>query len=802
MIGLRRDGLRRILSGLLAGPLAAAGLIVVTASAASAEPVRAFAPVFASITNGDIMLTGNTLLTCPAGSLSSAAPVISCATAQGSGSFGANNYFSMVNVDVDSDAATFNSSTAMVSVPAGATVLYAALSWGANTSAGTRGAAAPSAASKGMVKFKAPNGSYATVTSISTDISGTNYQGFADVTSTVAAAGSGSYAVGSVQAGVGVDRYAGWSLAIAYRDATQPIRNLLIYHGYGWLSTTDQQMALPISGFTTPSTGRVVTRLGVVAYEGDRWLKGDGLSLNDTAISNGLNPANDVFNSTASNLGAAVSNRNPAYANLLGVDIDRFDATGVLANGATSATVTFGTAVTGGGESYSPSLLTVAIDLSASSVVLTSVPSVPVGGVVAFTATVAPTIPTGAVTFLVVPATGPQRGRTVVLGNVKLVNGVAKLQTVLAAYGNNPVTAVYGGDANNALATSPARVVTVNAAVGDLIVNQFRLSGPGGAADQYLELVNAGSVTIPLGGFRVQSSSGTTVTLPISSGTLPVGRSLLLTGAAFSLGSVSHSDLAAGDLGSGGLRLVAPDAAATVTDAVGPNVAGYFSGTPLSAPAGNPSDQYGWVRVQLPDHPKNTRNNAADFALVSVTAGLVGGVQSMLGSPSPSGTKDPYRRDTLTSTLLDPARTVAEAPNREVVAGVPGRPPTLTVRRVITNMGTSAMSLVKLRLTSLSELNGLSQAGVPGQGGAGAELRLIDPLSPSSVVTVGTGSVTVLNLGIDGPAVAGVGGGLDSTLSVPLTAGALAPGASVDVALTFSVDADGIEWFDYQVDGS
>ena len=42
----------------------------------------------------------------------------------------------------------------------------------------------------------------------------------------VQAAGAGTYAVGNVQAGTGGDRYAGWTLVVAYEDPSQPPRNL------------------------------------------------------------------------------------------------------------------------------------------------------------------------------------------------------------------------------------------------------------------------------------------------------------------------------------------------------------------------------------------------------------------------------------------------------------------------------------------------------------------------------------------------------------------------------------------------
>ena len=68
----------------------------------------------------------------------------------------------MTNVDVDGDASTFNSSSATVSLPAGATVAWVVPHPGADTTLGTGGTAAPIPASRGSVRFKAASGSYQT----------------------------------------------------------------------------------------------------------------------------------------------------------------------------------------------------------------------------------------------------------------------------------------------------------------------------------------------------------------------------------------------------------------------------------------------------------------------------------------------------------------------------------------------------------------------------------------------------------------------------------------------------------------
>ena len=106
---------------------------------ASASADRPFELRYQTHTRGDFASAANTLLTCPV------AAVACNAARSGTGGLRQNNNFNMEYVDVDADPATFNSSSATLSIPAGATVTFAGLYWGADTSAGGGGVAAPSA---------------------------------------------------------------------------------------------------------------------------------------------------------------------------------------------------------------------------------------------------------------------------------------------------------------------------------------------------------------------------------------------------------------------------------------------------------------------------------------------------------------------------------------------------------------------------------------------------------------------------------------------------------------------------------
>jgi uncharacterized repeat protein (TIGR01451 family) len=341
-------------------------LVAVGILAPAALAERPFTARFSANDTGEIAVVGNTLMTCPASD-----PL--CATVQAGGGTGAqtsNNAYNMAFVDVDGAATTFNSSTARVDLPTGATVLFAGLYWGGRTTAGSGGSAAPTPAARGTVLFAPPGGAYQTLTGSvddSTVIAG-SYGGFANVTDQVAAAGSGVYSVGNVQAGTGIDRYAGWSLVVVYRDTSEPPRNLTVFDGLQAISQGDPPVSIPLSGFQTPATGPVLTTAGFVGYEGDRSASGDRVSLNDVDMFDAANPVSNFFNSTIGGpLAVPFSAKTPDYRNQLGFDADLVAADGILPNSATSAVIRLRTT----GEQYVSQVATLSTELYAPRLVAT-----------------------------------------------------------------------------------------------------------------------------------------------------------------------------------------------------------------------------------------------------------------------------------------------------------------------------------------------------------------------------------------------------------------------------------------------
>lgn len=334
------------------------GLSVILYNLPGQAAVVPFGIRFQTNDTGDIVFVANTLMTCPSSANG-------CASAQaGTSTSGQNNTFNMAYIDIDSDSTTINSSSAQLNLPSGSTVLFAGLYWGGDSSS----------ASRNQVKLATPgSGSYTSITANSSDIYRdigyqNAYQGFANITNLVRAAGNGTYTVANVQSTTGVtNRWAGWTIVVAYRDLNDKPRNLTVFDGFNVVSTANTTIDITVSGFRTPPFGAVSAKLGAVVYDGDdggggaNTFTGDRFKLNGTDLSNAANPANDAFNSSISYLGTQITSKNPNYKNQLGFDADIFSANGLIANNATSATLTLNT----GGETFMPGVVTSSIDLYA-----------------------------------------------------------------------------------------------------------------------------------------------------------------------------------------------------------------------------------------------------------------------------------------------------------------------------------------------------------------------------------------------------------------------------------------------------
>lgn len=335
--------------------------LLAPAAAQAAEAEVPFATRFESSGRGDLALTANTLMTCPDAGGTDA---VCIAARNGEGGLAAlnNNGYAMALVDVDSDPATFDSSSATLGLPAGATVQFAGLFYGARTSKGAGGAAAPDPAARGALLLKPPGSiSYSALAATVHDSAAIEaaYTGFVDVTSIVAAAGSGVYTVANVQAGTGEDRYGGWALVVAYANPAAEPHSIRVFEGLASIKAGEPPLQIGVSGLETPTAGSVSAGVGVVAYEGDRGSSGDRFLVNGTALADAANPTTNVFNSSIAFRGTDLGGRSPGYLNQLGFDADLLGADGILGNGATTATLEESTNV----EQYLTQVLAVSIQL-------------------------------------------------------------------------------------------------------------------------------------------------------------------------------------------------------------------------------------------------------------------------------------------------------------------------------------------------------------------------------------------------------------------------------------------------------
>jgi hypothetical protein len=105
------------------------------------QVISRFAPRFSANDTGDITIVGNTLETASTAGNSGRTQQDVVNAQNGTGGNVNNNNWNMASVDVDADPTTFNSSRATLSLPVGATVLFAGLYWGSVTTTPAQAAA-------------------------------------------------------------------------------------------------------------------------------------------------------------------------------------------------------------------------------------------------------------------------------------------------------------------------------------------------------------------------------------------------------------------------------------------------------------------------------------------------------------------------------------------------------------------------------------------------------------------------------------------------------------------------------------
>lgn len=336
-----------------------------------------FTPRFNQDVKGDIVLIGNNIL------------------GPDNNAFNDNTVYNhnvdMRYIDIDTDASTFSSSSADLTIanPNCYQIIHAGLYWGAVTNG-------PEPITD--VKFKGPTGSYNDITGTvifeanGTSVDGGNsfsYACYADVTSIVTGLGTdlGTYTVANVSSAQGetgsFDPYngtgysAGWSLFIVFEDPTLPGKSITSFDGFSAISLAggNPTLDIPVSGFrTVPAPAPVRANFAFATLEGDSPILGDQLLLNGLNLSTADRPATNFFNSSVTQLSALpVNNRNPNSTNTLGFDTGVMvvpnPGNAVIANDATNATVRLETS----GDTYFPYFFALAVDIIEPHIVLTKI---------------------------------------------------------------------------------------------------------------------------------------------------------------------------------------------------------------------------------------------------------------------------------------------------------------------------------------------------------------------------------------------------------------------------------------------
>ncbi|HST51823.1 MAG TPA: hypothetical protein VLJ61_07405 [Pyrinomonadaceae bacterium] len=371
------------------------------------------------------------------------------------------------------------------------------------------------------------------------------------------------------------------------------------------------------------------------------------------------------------------------------------------------------------------------------------------------------------------------------------------------------------------------------ATAGQLIISSFRVRGPNGANDEYIEIYNNSgadhTVTAASGtGYGVAASDGTTrCTIPNNTVIPNKGHYLCVNSVGYSLASypAGNGTTATGDTtyttdipDNAGIALFnnntggASYSLANRLDAVGSTSeantiykegTGYPALTPFSIDysfyrdtcgKGGSITTFGACTIST---PKDTDNNAADFIFVD-TNGTSAGAGQRLGAPGPQNLSSPIQRNSsMGGFLLDGTVSSSAPPNR--VRDFTSDPAnnstfgTLDLRRRIVNNTGGNVTRLRFRVIDITTF--------PAPSGI-ADLR---PRTSTAVVVSGINdagtcgasptpcTVTVQGTTLEQPPSQPNGGGFNSSLSAGTVtlATPLANGASVDVRFLLGIQQTG-----------
>ncbi|MFI5607558.1 hypothetical protein [Amycolatopsis sp. NPDC051903] len=302
--------------------------------AAHADVVKGFQQNYRDVVYGDFLYAGNSVVRCASGDAE-------CAKAANRETKRPASDFALTWSDVDGDAATFDSATASVTIPPGAKVAFARLSWGGSLA--TTCPRPPGDAKAQAVRFSVGSGKPADVAPGSFAQDPQFYSAYADVTGQFANVPTGApvtLTAGNVWTAAGRGCGGGWSVAVvfAYPDRDPQYapskRAVYVYDGHEAVSANGPAATTTVTGFRAASAD---AHVGVTAEGGDWGTTGDRFLINDKPIAEPGTGAPDNFF-----VAAADNAAKPAAENTFGVDAKALNSDAVP-SGATSAKLAFST---------------------------------------------------------------------------------------------------------------------------------------------------------------------------------------------------------------------------------------------------------------------------------------------------------------------------------------------------------------------------------------------------------------------------------------------------------------------------
>jgi hypothetical protein len=370
---------------------------------------------------------------------------------------------------------------------------------------------------------------------------------------------------------------------------------------------------------------------------------------------------------------------------------------------------------------------------------------------------------------------------------------------------------------------------------GNLIISEFRLRGPQGIRDEYVELYNSGASSIVVNttdnsdGWALATNDGvnTTGVAVVPNGTVIPSRSHFLiannpiNGSAgtnpasvYSLGSYPGGVLRAAESDTG-YSFDIPDAngiaifktattanfnATTVMDAAGPSSLPpgsiFREGTGYGA-LPTSALQYTMVRVedQVSGMPKDTNNNASDF-IFNDTQGTSTSAGQHLGAPGPENIDGPLRSNLFLTTMLDPAVSSTSSPNRvrDLTSDLANNSTfgTLALRRTLTNNTGAPVTRLRFRIvniTTFPPLAGVADLRARTSASANIPITGVNTACPGNICPVQA-------ITLESPAQPN-GGGLNSTLSAGTVtlAAPLGAGAKINIQFLLGIQQSGFFQF-------